>query len=334
MFILLERVTHVLGPLEIALWRFAGGAAVLGILWWASDRKYRPSRGEWVSIAVLSLLFCAPPQIILPYLIHQGFGHSFFGPMVAPIPLITILVSIPLLGVLPTRRQLVGVLGGLASIWLILDDGVNRGMSLSFLALTLSIPVSSALSNTVIKWKLARVPAVPLTAMMLATAGLWLAPLHFSPAAMEMLHLSAPPDVSAAGPTLMTWVFLFVLAIVGTGISTAVFVWMILERGPLFAGMTTYVVPVLALLWGTVDHERISPQQLAAIAGVLSMVALVQLGSRPAATRGPSSPLTAAIDEAVAPPTLLAEPQLAVAPAATEFSAVDSLATQPESQVA
>jgi hypothetical protein len=83
-----------------------------------------------------------------------------------------------------------------------------------------------------------------------------------------------------------------------------------------------------------VDHERISPQQLAAIAGVLSMVALVQLGSRPAATVGPSSPLTAAIDEAVAPSTLLAEPQLAVAPAATEFSAVDSLATQPESQVA
>ena len=46
--------------------------------------------------------------------------------------------------------------------------------------------------------------------------------------------------------------------------------------------MTTYVVPVLALLWGTVDHETISSRQMLAIAGVLAMVALVQTGSQPA----------------------------------------------------
>jgi hypothetical protein len=42
--------------------------------------------------------------------------------------------------------------------------------------------------------------------------------------------------------------------------------------------MTTYVVPVLALLWGTLDNETISPMQMAAIVGVLAMVALVQSG--------------------------------------------------------
>ena len=62
-----------------------------------------------------------------------------------------------------------------------------------------------------------------------------------------------------------------------------VFIWMILKKGPLFAGMTTYVVPVLALLWGTLDHETISTQQMLAIGGVLAMVALVQTGSRAAA---------------------------------------------------
>ena len=57
--------------------------------------------------------------------------------------------------------------------------------------------------------------------------------------------------------------------------------WLVLKRGPLFAGMTTYVVPVIALLWGTLDHEKISPMQLAAIAGVLTMVAIVQTGAKP-----------------------------------------------------
>jgi drug/metabolite transporter (DMT)-like permease len=309
MFILLERVTHAMAPVEIALWRFAGGAAVLGFFWWLKQRDFRINGREWVTIFWVALVFNAPPQIILPYLIHQGYGHSFFGPMVAPIPLITILVSIPMLGLLPTGRQLAGVLGGLACMWLIVDDGFDRGMSLTFIGLTLWIPLSSALSNTVIKWKLGRVPAAPLTTAILVIAGLSLVPLQFSQPAMDALHLANP----TASPTALTWVYLFLLGVVGTGISTAVFVWMILERGPLFAGMTTYVVPVLSLLWGQFDGERITPQQMAAIAGVLAMVALVQSGSRAnAGVREPSVP-----------------PQPVAVPLAAE-----SLSAQPESQVA
>ncbi len=317
MFILLERVTHALGPVEIALWRFGGGVAVLGFLWWWNQREYRLTRGDWAKIVFVALVFNAPPQIILPYLIGQGHGHSFFGPMVAPIPLITILVSIPLLGVLPTGRQLVGVLGGLVCMWLIVDDGFDRGMSLTFIALALTIPLSSAVCNTVIKWKLANVPAVPLTTAILLIAGLSLAPLQFSQQATDALHLANP----TATPTALTWVYLFLLGVMGTGISTAVFVWMILERGPLFAGMTTYVVPVLSLLWGQLDHERITPQQMAAIAGVLAMVALVQSGSR----------RVAVITEPAAPPQPVTVPDVAMAmlPLGDE-----SFAPQPESQVA
>jgi drug/metabolite transporter (DMT)-like permease len=202
-------------------------------------------------------------------------------------------------------------LGGLACVWLIVDDGFDRGMSLGFVALTLSIPLSSALSNTIIKWKLGNVPAVPLTTGILAIAGLSLLPLEFSPAAKSALHLSNPTETATA----LTWAYVFTLGVVATGISTAVFVWLIIVRGPLFAGMTTYVVPVLSLLWGTVDSERISPQQLVAIAGVLSMVALVQSGSHS---------VTAMAEPAAAPQSL----------PLPEASTGDTLLAQPESQVA
>jgi drug/metabolite transporter (DMT)-like permease len=271
-FILVERVTHTMAPVEIALWRFAGGTAVLAFLWWFTQRDYRLTRADIAKIVFIAIVFNAPPQIILPYLVKQGFGHSFFGPMVAPIPLITILVSIPLLGILPTGRQLFGVLGGLACMWLIVDDGFDRGMSLAFVALALTIPFMSATCNTFIRWKLSHVPALPLTTAILFLAGLSLAPLELSQPAMDALHLARP----TAEPDALTWLYLFLLAIVGSGISTAVFVWMIQTRGPLFAGMTTYVVPVLSLLWGMLDNERISTQQMFAIGGVLAMVALVQ----------------------------------------------------------
>jgi len=320
-FILLERVTHALGAVEIALWRFAGGAASLALIWWLTQRDYRPSRGDWAKILFVALVFNAPPQIILPYLIAQGYGHSFFGTMVAPIPLITILVSVPLLGVMPTGRQLIGVLGGLLCLWLIVEDGFDRGMSLTFVALTLTIPISSAVCNTIIKWKLGHVPAVPLTTAILILAGLALAPLQFFPEAMAALHVAPSAEAAATNATLLTWVYLFLLGVVGTGISTCVFVWMILDRGPLFAGMTTYVVPVLSLLWGTLDAERISLQQMIAIAGVLAMVALVQSAERrECVVAEPATP----------PQPATGMPQ----PLSTLPLSVETQAAQPESQVA
>lgn len=324
-FILLERVTHVFGPVEIGIWRMFSGAAAVAVCWWFTDRSYRLRRRDWLVLIFMALVFTSPPQIVQSYVLHQGFGHSFFGTIVAAVPLLTILVSIPLLRIWPTQRELLGVLGGLACLWFLVEDGMDRGMSIGLLALAMWIPISSALSNTIIKSKLPQVPAAPLTAMLLVVSGLALAPLQLSPATMSTLHLNAPthtgpPDISTATAVF----YLLLLGIVGSGLSTMVFVWMVLKKGPLFAGMTTYVVPVLALLWGAVDGEPITPRQLVAIAGVLAMVALVQAGG----SRRPAL-LEEAIEEAIAPlPLPMVEPKQLAEPRG------DYLAPQPSSQVA
>jgi drug/metabolite transporter (DMT)-like permease len=69
-----------------------------------------------------------------------------------------------------------------------------------------------------------------------------------------------------------------VLGVLGTGFAVLLVIWLIVTKGPLFAGMVTYVVPTLALVWGAVDGEVITSRQLFAMAGVLGMVALVQFG--------------------------------------------------------
>jgi drug/metabolite transporter (DMT)-like permease len=146
-------------------------------------------------------------------------------------------------------------------------------MGLGFLALAFIIPLTSAVGSTFIKWKLSHVPAVPLSASFLGVAGLSLAPLEFFPQQLAAWHLDTPAN---ATPSLQAFALLVLLGVIGTGISTSVFVWMIDKKGPLFAGMTTYVVPLLALLWGHFDKERISTSQLIAMVAIFSMVALVQ----------------------------------------------------------
>jgi len=276
-FILLERVSHVLGPVEIGIWRLLSAAAALGLIWWFQRDRYRLDLRYIKPILFSALVANVVPYVTQPYVLAQGYGHSFFGVAVAAVPLLTILISIPMLGVWPTWRQVLGVLGGLVCLWFVVDDGFHRGMSWGLLALASVVPITSAFNNNFVKLKLSGAQSLPMTAVMLGATGIMLLPLEFCRPAIELLDLAGP-----AHPvfTPITIVYMLILGVVGTGLSTVAFFYMVLKRGPLFAGMTTYVVPILAMAWGLFDHEQISTQQLVAIAGVFVMVGLVQSGAR------------------------------------------------------
>jgi len=275
-FILLERVSHALGPVEIGIARLLTAAAALSIVWWFQRDVYRLDRRCMGPILFSALVATVPPYVTQPYVLAQGFGHSYFGVAVAAIPLLTIVMSIPMLGIWPTWRQMLGVIGGLVCLWFVVDDGFHRGMSWGILALAAVVPFTAAFNNTFVRLKLSGAQSLPMTAVMLGSAGLMLLPLEFCRPAVEALDLAGP-----AHPvfTPMTFVYLLILGVVATGLSTVAFFYMVLKQGPLFAGMTTYVVPMLAMGWGLFDHEKISTQQLVAMAGVFVMVGIVQAGT-------------------------------------------------------
>src|SRR4051812_40759405 len=316
-----------MGPVEIGIWRMVSGAAVVGACWWVKRDRYRMTMRDLVLIACSSLLLTVPTQIIQAYVLEQGYGHGFFGTMVAAIPLLTILVSVPMLGVRPTGRELFGVLGGLACIFVLVEDGMQRGMSPGLLALTMIIPLSSALGNTFYKWKVPHVPAAPLTTIILLVSTIALLPLQAAPRLMSSLSIGPPTGTAVSAGAV---IYLLLLGVIGSGVSSMAYIWLVLKRGPLFAGMTTYVVPVIALLWGTLDHETISGQQSLAIAGVLGMVALVQTKSK----AGASVPEPALAGELVTSLPFSSEADMLVSLPMREISLKDPRAVQPESQVA
>jgi drug/metabolite transporter (DMT)-like permease len=286
-FILMERVSHALGPVEIGIWRLLLGAAALFAIWWWKRDEYRLSRQDIGWILFSALVANVPPYVTQPYVLAQGYGHSFFGVAVAAIPLLTMLMSIPMLGIWPTKRQMVGVIGGLLCLWFVVEDGFDRGMSIGLLALAAVVPITASFNNTFIKLKLPHAQPLPLTAVMLGSAGLMLLPLEFCSPAIKALDLAGPLNPEL---TPLTIAYLIVLGVVTTGISTVAFFYMVLQRGPLFAGMTTYVVPMLAFAWGLFDHETINLRQLAAMAGVLVMVGIVQSGSERALESNETAP--------------------------------------------
>lgn len=269
----MERATHALGPTDVGIGRLLGGAAVIAGVWWVQRTAHRVSRRDLLRISGVALVSTAIPFVVQPYCLSRGFGHSYFGMMVGLVPIATIVVSIPILGVWPTTRQVVGVVGGFICMLLLVQDGSERGMPAGLLALALTVPVCYALGNTYLKWKLSHVHAVPFTALALAMAAGWLILLRFMPGALDYFGLYEPVQRHDWPAAIVSILF---LGTVGTGVAVLLFNWLVVKEGPLFAGMVTYVVPTVALAWGAIDGEAITPRQLIAIAGILAMVGLVQ----------------------------------------------------------
>ncbi|MAT71625.1 MAG: hypothetical protein CMJ58_19125 [Planctomycetaceae bacterium] len=285
-FILMDRALLAVGPVTVGVVRLLGGAIVLLAYCWATGRRAKFRRVDWLHLTLVAVLANAWPFVVQPYVMGQADEHAFFGLMVTFVPLVTILASIPMLGQRPTPRQLVGVLGGLACAWLVVLDGTQRGITPWILALALTVPVAYAVGNTYIKWKLDHLPAAPLSAAFLAIGGLIVLPLDLSPGALAALGMQGPP---APQNWPLAIASLALLAVLSTGVAILLFIWLVKTQGPLFAGMVTYVVPMIALVWGQFDGEQLTDLQIAAVAGVLAMVALVQWGAAKSPVDAPAS---------------------------------------------
>jgi drug/metabolite transporter (DMT)-like permease len=209
------------------------------------------------------------PYTLQPYLVARH-GSGFIGMMVSFVPLMTILVSIPMLRVYPTARQIVGVLGGLACIGLVLSDGVDREIPYVDLTVAASVPLAYAVVNTYIKRRFAGMPPlfIALGALALSSILLW------------PVALALPSEHVRSGSHLgMAIACVAVLGVLGTGLAIFLFYKLLQEHGPLFAGMVTYLVPVGAIVLGWLDDEQVTALQLTALGGIFVMVALVQYGS-------------------------------------------------------
>jgi drug/metabolite transporter (DMT)-like permease len=272
-FILMDRAAHALGPLAIGTIRLLGGSLTLALYWAWTRPQVRINRDDWKHIVLVAAMSNAWPFTVLPFVMAQADEHGYFGMMVSLVPLVTIVASIPMLGIWPSLKQIVGVIGGLVCLGGVVLDGSQRGIAPGILALAVTVPVTYAVGNTYIKARLDHLDPLPLTVLLLGIAGLVLLPLQFFPQFLARAGLAGPAEPSNWPLAILSMV---VLAVLSTGVATLMFIRMVKYQGPLFAGMVTYVIPLVALAWGQYDSERLTTLQVAAIMGVLSMVALVQ----------------------------------------------------------
>src|SRR5712691_11828692 len=267
-FLLMKKATLVFSPVSVGAWRVAGGAAVLLVLWLLRRQPVGWRRSDLWSLAFVVIAGYSWPYCLQPWLIARH-GSAFIGMTVSFTPLFTMLASVPLLGVMPHPRQAVGVLGALCGLGLLMSEGFSRQIPAMHLLLATTVPLGYALVNTWVRRRLTHVPPLMMSLVSLSMAFILLQPLSW---------LSPAPAHSSPNVFWPAVVSLLVLGVVGTGLAMFWFNQLIHDRGPLFAGMVTNLVPAGAVMWGWFDREQVTTRQLVALAIILPMAALVQFG--------------------------------------------------------
>ena len=263
-FIFMDRASLAFGPITIGALGTVGGGVVTGLVWMARRLACPSLRGRLLLLLLIVIPGYAWPFVLQPYLV-KGIGHGYISVFISLVPLFTILVSIPYFRETPSRVQLFGVLVGLGFLVVYLWEGLDRSAPLPLLLLATTVPFGYAVSNCTIKRWFLDVPSVPLACLCMFTCAAMLTPLALT---LESVNRNA--DMTAAVGAMS------LLALLGRGLGVILLYILIFRRGPLFASMTAYMIPVVALTWGLLDGELITGRQLLAVAGVLLMVAAVQ----------------------------------------------------------
>ncbi|WP_373649431.1 DMT family transporter [Schlesneria sp. DSM 10557] len=265
-FILMKRAMEYLSPIGVGAGRALGGSLVLALIFLLMKQRRTVRRTDFLPLLAVVVLGFVWPHSIQPELVARH-GGAFVGMTVGFTPLLTLLVSIPILGAWPSTRQTVGVIGALSCLMGLMLDYGTRSVPVVDILLAFSVPFTYSIANSIIRRYLTHLPPLELTLICLTAAGAVMVPLSLS------IRNHRPVDFSNLGSALTA---VAILGVVGTGIATFLFNRLVQQEGPLFAVMTTNLVPIGAVIWGVVDGERITLLQLTALIGVLVMVTYVQ----------------------------------------------------------
>jgi drug/metabolite transporter (DMT)-like permease len=269
-FLLMKRAAMCFAPPSVGAWRVLSGAVVVASAWKLRRGRLTLKGNQWWALLFVILIGFVWPFIVQPSLVVR-VGSGTLGMCVGFVPLATVLVSVPILRTVPSRLQLIGILGALLSLVVLMLDRMSLDVSPMDMSMAITVPFFYATANTIVRRWLTNIPSMEMVALSLSGASLFLSP------ALALPHAPADGPPQALTTSVVS---LLVLGIVSTGIASVIFNRLIRDRGPLFAGMSNNLVPVGAVLAGWFDSEPVSTLQVVALAGVVAMVALVQWAGR------------------------------------------------------
>jgi drug/metabolite transporter (DMT)-like permease len=187
---------------------------------------------------------------------------GFAGMLNSLTPLFTVIIGLALFQTRVRRIQIFGVILGLigACSLIVLQNGIQGASSLNHALLIVVATVCYATSVNVIRNKLSDVKPEIIAGMALMFAGIPSVCYLFFTDFLEVIETNAHAWQSMG--------YVALLGVLGTALALALFNRLIHMTSPVFASSVTYLIPLVALMWGVLDGEEVKWMHLV-LSGVM-----------------------------------------------------------------
>jgi len=246
-FILIKKALIGLTPLQLGSLRIIISGIILFFAGFKSLRKLTKTTLKWIVLSgFLGTFF---PAFLFAFA-ETEIDSAIASILNSIVPINTIILGFVAFRIFSSRQQIIGVIIGFIGTILLITNGatINPEQNYWYAFLVITATIMYALSVNIIKRHLQEVPAVTIA------VGNFVAIII--PAILVLVFSDFFTSEVIQSPELpMSLFYIVLLSIFGTAIAKVLFNKLVQISTPVFASSVTYLMPVVAVIWGLLDGE-------------------------------------------------------------------------------
>ncbi|MCM4166531.1 hypothetical protein KCTC52924_03467 [Arenibacter antarcticus] len=275
-FILIKKSLLVYTPYEIGAIRVGVSGLIMAYIGIPALRKMPKKLLFWVILTGFFGNFF--PMFLFP-LAQTQVSSSLAGILDSLVPVFVLIFGFLFFGIRSRWIQFIGaIIGFIGAASLMFFSETSTEDSQFFYALLVVLATACyAISALIIKEKLQELPFLELSS---AVFTVWMVPSF-----MILFSSGFFQNFEANAESYEALRYLGILTILGTAIAMILYYKLIQNTSPVFASTVTYLLPVVAVIWGLLDGERFTIWYM--LGGILILIGIYLIGKNKDLKRPP-----------------------------------------------
>ncbi len=261
-FILIKKGLIGLSPIQLGSIRIIFSGLILFVAGFKGLKELSKTTLKWIAISgFLGTFF---PAFLFAFA-ETEIDSAVASILNSIVPINTIILGFIAFKIFSSRSQIIGVIIGFIGTVLLITNGasLNSDQNYWYAFLVIIATIMYALSVNIIKRHLQNVPAITIAVGNFVVI--------IIPAILLLIFSGFFTSEVLQSPELpMSLFYIVLLSIFGTAIAKVLFNKLVQISTPVFASSVTYLMPVVAVIWGFLDGESFGVWQ-----GVATLIILL-----------------------------------------------------------
>lgn len=270
-FILIKKSLEHFSPYQVGALRVLIAGIILMPIAISKYKLFPKKHLKWLILAAFTGNFI--PMFLFP-IAETEVSSSIAGIINSMMPIFVIIVGALVWKFETTKQQIVGTLISLTGVCLLAFGGDGEGGKFKLIPILLLLlaTLCYAMSTTTVKSKLMEVSSTVLSAFVFSF-------VLFFPSLIALSFTGFFSTFNFDKSNLTGLMFVSLLSIFGTGLAMMMNYRLLKVSSPLFASTVTLLMPIVAIIWGFLDGEKLSILQFVG-AGII-IAGLIFLRTKP-----------------------------------------------------